>query len=179
MRGLPTFEEERQPDQAIALLVQALVLFEQLGAPERAQARRALARLQEKMGAEAFESALQAGTPQREPFADKPTEPAASESMTIAQALEVVVDNTVTVLREAPEKRAEWGQVLEELRSQVKAQGLDEFALFLEQLSRLVEGTMPEVLTPHVPPAFQEAWEELVRRIEHQRQSPPGAPPLP
>ncbi len=168
------FEAEDEFAPAVAVLAQALALFEQLGAPERDQARRVLTRLREKMGARAFEAALaQAGTltpalSQRErepevgrvPEAGEATE---SQGLMLEQAVQVVVQNTIAVLTQVPEKRAEWWRALGQLQGQVRAQGLAELAVFLGLLRRLVEGARPEGLAREVPEAFREAWEQVVR----------------
>jgi hypothetical protein len=154
------FEQEDEAAQAVVMLAQALVLFEQLGSPAREQARRDLARLREKMGAEAFEAALEA--------AHLPPPPEGGDSapeggMTLEQAVDMVVNNTIAVLTQVPEKKGEWRGALGQLEAQVKAQELDAFAAFLGLLRQLVEGASPAGLAPQVPPEFREAWEAVVQ----------------
>jgi tetratricopeptide (TPR) repeat protein len=183
------FEEEGAYMQAVQFAAQAFVILDQLGSPDRDIAGRTLARLQEKMGTEAFEAALQAAlTPSTSPSlhsglrllragpgpspesregGDEPEsgDDAAEQGMTIEQALPLVVNNTVAVLTRVPEKKAEWWGMLGQLQGQVKAQGLDEFAAFLGVLRQLVEGAKPESLASEIPAAFRQAWQAVVRGL--------------
>ena len=99
--------------EALEKYVQALTLFEQLGSPDAAKARRSLALLREEMGEEAFAAALaELGVePKRLPE---------TEAVTLEQAVDVVVQNTVAVMMEVPEKREEWWEALGQLLAQAR-----------------------------------------------------------
>ena len=91
--------------------------------------------------------------------------------MTVEQAVQVVVGNTVAVLTDVPDKRGEWWEALGQLQEQVQAQGLGDLSTFLGLLRQLVEGTQTGHLEPHVPPDFRQAWEAVVRGISgHEEQ---------
>jgi tetratricopeptide (TPR) repeat protein len=180
------FEDEGDYVQAVQYVAQAFVIFNQLGSPDREIAGRTLARLREVMGEEAFAAALEAArTPgPREaslPALAPPRGPgkrsgrgsptawergveaeAAGQGMTVEQALQVVVNNTVAVLTAVPEKKGEWWGALGQLQEQAATQGLGEFAAFLGLLRQLLEGASPADLADDVPPEFRQAWEAVI-----------------
>jgi tetratricopeptide (TPR) repeat protein len=153
-------EQEGQMSQAVAALAQAFALFEQLGAPEREQARRDLARLRQKIGDAAFAAALDAANvPGLTP--DMSEQEDSEQGMTIERATQVAVNNTIAVLTQAPERKAEWLDALEQLQAQTTAQELGDFAAFLGLLRQVVEGTAVDSLAAGVPPSFAAAWAAL------------------
>jgi tetratricopeptide (TPR) repeat protein len=160
-------EQEGQMGRAVAALAQALVLFEQLGAPERELARHHLARLREKMGAEAFEAALQEAVITAPADQGDGTAQRGGDSRTTVQ---VAVRNTIAVLTGVPQKKGEWWERLGQLQAQASAQGLGESAAFLGLLRQLVEGTQPGHLEAHVPPPFRQAWNDVVHGIAEQEE---------
>ena len=89
--------------------------------------------------------------------------------MTLEQAVQVVVQNTIAVLTSVPEKKDEWWETLGQLQRRARAQGGGEFSAFLGLLQRLVEGTSPAALAAQVPPEFRQAWEAIVRGIMEQK----------
>ncbi len=188
------FEQEGHLDQAVGVLARALALFDQLGAPQREQARRDLARLRDKMGEEAFEKALhQAGVSAASGGGSALRRAAASlfkaagqhlgglrrrgdpsaalragvaqPGMTAEQFMQVLVNNTVAVLTRAPDNKREWWEALGQLQVQARQAGPTELAAFVGVLQRLVEGALPETLTPGVPAEFGQAWQQILNGI--------------
>ena len=159
-------EQEGQLGQSVGHLAAALALFEELGAPQRQQARRDLARLREKMGDEAFEAALQAAGGDNAGAAGQSGP--ASQGMTLEQAVQAAVANTVAVLTQVPERQEEWWGALGQLQDQVQAAGHADLAAFLGLLRQLVEGASPEHLDARVPPGSRPAWEATVRQLPPQ-----------
>jgi tetratricopeptide (TPR) repeat protein len=126
-------QEQGHYREAVEKYAQALMLFEQLGSPDAQKARIALARLREEMGEEAFTAALaelgvEAG--------DVPE----TEAVTLEQAVDMVVQNTVAVLTDAPEKREQWWGTLVQSQAQAQQSGNTGFAAFLEAVQQVVEG---------------------------------------
>jgi uncharacterized protein YfaS (alpha-2-macroglobulin family) len=144
---------------AKAFLAQAFAIFDQLGAPEREQARRVLTRLREQMGEDAFQTDLEAA-------GEIPTAAAKPEGMTFEQIVDQVVDNTIAVFTQATDKKGEWWQALGQLQNQVKEQGPEPFATFLDLVLSLIEGASPEGLTPKVPQEYQQAWQAILDGIK-------------
>ena len=143
------------------------MLFTQLGMPARTQARRALQRLRSAMGQAAFDAALAAAGLPALPLdtADDADAASADDGMTVAQAIELVVNNSAAVLTSAPEHQAEWLETLQQLQAGAQAQGLDEFATFCGLLRELVAGADAAGLAARVPEPMRAAWEELLGRL--------------
>ena len=142
--------------------MQALMLLEQLGSPDAEKARRSLAQLRAKMGAEAFDAALAelgvevGGEPEAEP-------------MTLEQMIDVIVQNTVVVLTVAPEQRAEWQASLGQAQAQ---QNNDAgFAAFLGAVQQVLEGTDPAEVDVALEEGYAEAWQRLVEALQRTRDS--------
>ena len=112
------------------------------------------------MGEAAFAAALEA--------VNLPEQSPEESSISLEQAVQVVVGNTVAVLTRFPEKKAEWWQALGQMQAQVEAGGNADFAAFLGVVRQLVEGAAPERLTPQVPEEFQEAWQAILDGIPRQ-----------
>ena len=151
------FEVEGDFAQAVRYMVQALVLFNELGTPERDIASSELARLRGKMGEEAFEAAL--------PEAHSAIAIAQEEAGEPERLMAAFIGNTVSVLTDAPDKKGEWLEALTGLQAQAQAAGADEWAAFAGALRQLVEGEAPEALTQNVPPAFQAAWAQVLQAL--------------
>ena len=88
--------------QAVALTIQALSIFERLGAPEAQVARAALASLREQMGLEAFEAARGDA-----PNASGQAADGSGQGMTEEELRRAAIQNTVAVLKHVPERKAE------------------------------------------------------------------------
>jgi tetratricopeptide (TPR) repeat protein len=158
-------EKEGHLTAAVKSLAQALVLFEQLGAPQRNSARKDLARLREKLGEEAFNQALAEAGAAVEDAAAEDGDKTQSQRMTKEQVVQAVVHNTVVVLTEAPQHKADWWNQLGAAISQVQAAGDSDFATFLEAARMLVEGRQPEGLAAQVPAAYREAWQAILEGL--------------
>ncbi len=154
-------ENEGRLAEAVTYTARAFATLQQLGSPDQQIAGRTLARLREKMGPEAFETAL--STTEAGSWDDPADAP--SNAMTPDQVLQVVMDNTIAVLTRAPEKKSEWRGALEELRGQAQAQEMEDFAVFLSLLCQLVEGAKCGFLTPRVPAEFCEAWQAILHGV--------------
>ena len=89
----------------------------------------------------------------------------ADDGMTVAQAIELVVNNSAAVLTSAPEHQAEWLETLQQWQAGAQAQGLDEFATFCGLLRELVAGADAAGLAARVPEPMRAAWEELLGRL--------------
>ena len=168
---------------AVQHLARAYHLFEQLGAPERTQAARALSRLREQLGNTTFEAALTAAlggvneahtmmARVRDADAADATRVAQSgdtdikASLTQAHIAEVIVTNTLTVRTVAQDKRGEWWQALEDLRQQAPAGRDTDLAQLCALAQQVVEGTSPESLTDAVPAPFKDVWQRLTQRLQ-------------
>lgn len=157
-------EEEGSLAAAVPALAQAFLIFRQLGSSDQQTASGSLARLREKMGEQAFAEAWQAMG-----GADMNAQPGTKdEGMTVKQAIEVVVANTVAVLTDGPERKQEWLGVLGEWQAVMSEQGLESPAVFLGVVRQLVDGIDPAQLTPQIPAEFQEVWDNLLRAIERK-----------
>jgi tetratricopeptide (TPR) repeat protein len=155
------FEEEGAHEQAVRYVAQAFAIATQLGLPERRLASSALARLQEKMGAERFAAALAEAGAAVAPPEEETQE--AGPGMSREQAAARAVQNTVSVLTDAPEHKAGWWENLGRLEAQARGHGDADFAALLGLLRRVVEGSSPAALADQVPPEFAEAWGEVAR----------------
>jgi tetratricopeptide (TPR) repeat protein len=143
---------------ALGEYVQALMLFEQLGSPDARIARNSLAVLRDEMGEEAFAAALaelgvEAG--------DVPE----TEAVTLEQVVDMVVQNTVAVLTDAPEKREQWWGTLVQSQAQAQQSGNTGFAAFLEAVQQVVEGADQARVSVELEEPFVEAWGRLVEEL--------------
>jgi tetratricopeptide (TPR) repeat protein len=151
-------QEQGSYREALEKYVQALMLLEQLGSSDVQIARRGLARLREEMGEEAFAAALaELGVEAR----DAPE----AEAVTLEQAVDLVVQNTVAVMVGAPGKREEWWGVLGQWQAQARQQGDVGSAAFLGAVRQVVEGADPARVSVELEEPFGEAWRRLCQRI--------------
>jgi tetratricopeptide (TPR) repeat protein len=158
------FEEAKAYEQAVPHAAQSFMILSQLGSPNAAIARSTLLRLRSAMGQAAFDAALAAARLAALPLdtADDADAASADDGMTVAQAIELVVNNSAAVLTSAPEHQAEWLETLQQLQAGAQAQGLDEFATFCGLLRELVAGADAAGLAARVPEPMRAAWEELL-----------------
>jgi len=152
-------QEQESYREALEKWVQALTLWEQLGSPDAEKARHNLARLREEMGEEAFAATLAE-------LGVEPGELSETEAVTLEQAVDVVVQNTVAVMTEVPEKREEWWGALGQLLAQARQQGDAGFAAFLGVVQQVVEGADPARVSVELEEPFAEAWRRLVGGLQ-------------
>jgi tetratricopeptide (TPR) repeat protein len=154
-------QEQGSYCEALEKYVQALMLLEQLGSPDAAKARRSLALLREEMGGEAFAAALA----ELEARAGGVPETGAA---TLEQAADMVVQNTVAVMTEAPKQREEWWGSLGQLQAQARQHGDAGFAAFLGAVQQVVEGMDPARVRVELEEPFMEAWGRLVEGLQQR-----------
>lgn len=157
-------QQEGNFTAAVPALAQAFLIFQQLGAPDQQTVGGILAWLREKMGDEAFTEAWQAlgstGEPTPSGFE--------AEGTTVEQAIEVVVENTVSVLTDSPKQKQEWLEELGEWQAGLHEQGLESLAVFMGVVRQLVDGADPLLLTPQIPAEFDKVWNNPLRAIERK-----------
>jgi hypothetical protein len=154
-------QEQGSYREALEKWGQALMLLEQLGSPEAEKTRHNLARLREEMGEEAFAAALaELGVETR----DAPE----TEAVTLEEMVDMVVQNTVAVMTEVPEKREEWWGTLGQLQTQARQQGDAGFAAFLGAVRQVVEGADPARVSVELEEPFAEAWRRLVEGLQQR-----------
>jgi tetratricopeptide (TPR) repeat protein len=141
--------------EALKKYAQALMLFEQLGSPDAESARHNIALLRDEMGEEAFAAAL------AELGAEIGGEPE-TEEMTLEQMVDMVVQNTLAVLTDAPGQREEWWGMLGQLRAQAQGYGEAGFVAFLDAVQQVVEGAEPAGVRVALEGVFAEGWRRLV-----------------
>ena len=151
-------QEQGSYREALEKWVQALTLWEQLGSPDAETARHNLILLREEVGEEAFAAALaELGVEAR-----GVPEP---EAVSLEQAVDMVVQNTVAVMTEVPEQREEWWGALGRLQAQVRQHGDAGFAVFLGAVQQVVEGADPARVRVELEEPFAGAWRRLCQRI--------------
>jgi tetratricopeptide (TPR) repeat protein len=154
-------QEQGSYREALEKWVQALTLWEQLGSPDAETARHNLALLREEMGEEAFAAALAELGVEAEGVSG-------TGAVTLEQAVDVVVQNTVAVMTEMPEQREEWWGALGQLLAQVRQQGDAGFAAFLGAVQQVVEGADPARVRVELEEPFAEAWRRLVEGLQQR-----------
>jgi tetratricopeptide (TPR) repeat protein len=146
-------QEQGSYREALEKYVQALMLLEQLGSPDAAKAQSGLVLLREEMGEEAFAAAL------------AELEAVPGVGLTLEQMVGVVVQSTVAVMTEAPERREEWWEELRQWQAQARQRGEAGFAAFLGAVQQVVEGVDLARVRVELEEPFAEAWRRLCQRI--------------
>ena len=80
--------------------------------------------------------------------------------------VDVVVQNTVAVMTQVPEKREEWWEVLGQLQVQARQQGEAGFAAFAGAVQQVVEGADPARVSVELEEPFAAAWRRLVEGLQ-------------
>ena len=93
--------------------------------------------------------------------ANAETEP----DMSLDQFLDGVVEVTIAVLRQQPEKKSDWWNTLNKFYSQAWRHREKDRMAFFDALRQLVEGASPERLSPSIPETFQRYWQAILDGI--------------
>jgi hypothetical protein len=90
----------------------------------------------------------------------KLTANAAGKSVSL-EAREQVMHNTIAVLTNSPERKADWLTALEGLEQDARSNDLPEFEQYAGVLIQLVKGASPTDLRSGIPPMFMGDWEKI------------------
>jgi tetratricopeptide (TPR) repeat protein len=163
------YEDIDQLENAIQALVNAFLLFAEMGMPEAAQAKGHLNRLRSRVGEEPFVSVLQSvGLPAETQSALLQALGAAQLGSEQPDLRQVLIRNTLAVLTDVPDKKGEWWDTLRKLEQQFKQANEQELVAYVHRLVRLVEGTDPATLTPGIPEAFKPDWQSILDGISEK-----------
>ena len=90
----------------------------------------------------------------------KLTANAAGKSVSL-EAREQVMHNTIAVLTNSPERKADWLTALEGLKRDAQSNDLPDFEQYAGVLIQLVRGSSPSDLGSRIPPMFIGDWEKI------------------
>jgi|GEM_PF-6692472 len=82
------------------------------------------------------------------------------------EARHQVMNNTVAVLTQSTDRKADWLQALRGLKQQaIEDYKMPDLAQYLDALIRLVEGEDPETLKVEIPELLQSDWDQIIEAI--------------
>jgi tetratricopeptide (TPR) repeat protein len=158
-------EQMGQLEQAISVLIQAFIMFSEMGMSQAEQAQHALSRLHSKIGEAAFLTAVRAtGLPNKtqstlfQVLVDSPGQ-WDTQNPNLREAL---ILKMISVLREGTEKKGEWWNELSKLERKAKGQHKQDLTMYLHGLVRLLEGGNPVSLTASIPDEFKSDWQAIL-----------------
>jgi hypothetical protein len=94
----------------------------------------------------------------------KLTANAAGKSVSL-EARQQVMNNTIAVMTNSPERKRDWLQALRGLKADAESNDLPDFVRYTGVLIRLVEGEAHADLNGGVPPVYVGDWETITRSL--------------
>jgi tetratricopeptide (TPR) repeat protein len=162
------YQQTDQLENAINVLIRAFILFAEMGMSQAAQAKHDLNMLRSKVGEDTFVTVVQAtGLPAEtqssllQAFGDR----VAQSHSDKPDIRPVLIQDTIAVLIDVPDKKGEWWKELRKLEQQAKEQNEQDLAWYMHGLVRLVEGAEPASLTASIPDEFKPDWQAILDSV--------------
>nr|MBN1228678.1 hypothetical protein [Anaerolineae bacterium] len=89
------------------------------------------------------------------------------------ETLEMLVDNTISVLTSRPTSRKEWQEIVNLSRIRAAETSDEPMLAFLRAISRLLDGESPSDIAPVLTPDYHSGWQRITAAVTEEP-SPPG-----